>query len=290
MHSEETWNYIRRQRHRLFIRRIRQYGLFLALLVVSFWGFSVYRADNFVFSWDRPVKVMVVAVVDPATDTSGDARRGFLQRFLSSPVPGVGNVSGVEKWFREQYELQVGRTDSPVQFVVRGPVQATEPPPDGAFGEESFVTRLRGAMDFLGYFEAIGEKEEFYFRAYDAVVFVYFYDESESEKYAGQHSVASRRHRRGVVFSPLGLEYIDHCCVYLAHELCHTLGATDKYDGETSIFPHGFAEPDLDPRYPQEYAEIMAMGIPRAPGRERGVEDLGECVMGRKTAEEIGWR
>ena len=123
-----------------------------------------------------------------------------------------------------------------------------------------------------------------------AAVELVTYLKSEKKKYEGRHSVASRRHHRGVVFSPLGPEFIDRACVHLAHELCHTLGATDKYAGEESLFPDGFADPDREPLYPQEEAEVMALGIPISRGRERGAEDLGDCRMGRKTAEEIGWR
>jgi hypothetical protein len=93
----------------------------------------------------------------------------------------------------------------------------------------------------------------------------------------------------GVIFSPLGREHLPRCAALVAHEILHTLGATDKYEGERSVFPHGFAEPDRDPRYPQDLAEIMALGIPLAPGRERRVDWLSDCAVGRKTAEEIGW-
>jgi len=156
--------------------------------------------------------------------------------------------------------------------------------------EGSFLDRFWGTQAFLDYFEAAGRKETAAPEGYDALIFVYFFDPQEKKRYQGHHSVASRRHHRGVVFSPLGAEFVDRACALLAHELCHTLGATDKYQGEESVFPEGFADPDQEPRYPQEEAEIMALGIPLAPGRERAVEELGECRMGRKTAEEIGWR
>jgi len=48
--------------------------------------------------------------------------------------------------------------------------------------------------------------------------------------------------------------------VVVAHELLHTLGATDKYDPATDapLFPDGFGDPQQEPRYPQARAEIMA--------------------------------
>jgi len=77
----------------------------------------------------------------------------------------------------------------------------------------------------------------------------------------------------------------------VAHELLHTLGATDKYDlGSTlPILPIGFAEPDLSPLYPQRRAELMGGRIPVGP-REAVIPDsLREVVVGPATALEIGW-
>ena len=50
----------------------------------------------------------------------------------------------------------------------------------------------------------------------------------------------------------------------IAHELLHTLGATDKYDLRTNqpLHPDGFAEPDREPLYPQSFAELMGGRIP----------------------------
>ena len=46
----------------------------------------------------------------------------------------------------------------------------------------------------------------------------------------------------------------------IAHEILHTLGASDKYDLATlaPLYPGGYAEPERDPLYPQSFAEIMA--------------------------------
>src|SRR5256885_10386131 len=41
--------------------------------------------------------------------------------------------------------------------------------------------------------------------------------------------------------------------IVIAHELMHTLGASDKYDlgSGAPLYPIGFAEPDREPLYPQ---------------------------------------
>jgi len=76
--------------------------------------------------------------------------------------------------------------------------------------------------------------------------------------------------------------------VVIAHELLHTVGATDKYgaDGEP-VWPDGFADPER--RYPQRRAEIMAGRIPLGPGKSKMPESLRACVTGALTASEIRW-
>jgi len=79
--------------------------------------------------------------------------------------------------------------------------------------------------------------------------------------------------------------------VVIAHELLHTLGATDKYDPVTDapVFPDGYGDPTQRPRYPQASAEIMAGRIALSPTTEEMPVSLEACVIGRATATEISW-
>lgn len=79
--------------------------------------------------------------------------------------------------------------------------------------------------------------------------------------------------------------------VVIAHELLHTLGATDKYDLATNlpVNPEGYAEPDQLPLYPQHQAEIMAGRIPLSIARAIMPRSLAECVIGPATAYEINF-
>ena len=79
--------------------------------------------------------------------------------------------------------------------------------------------------------------------------------------------------------------------VVFAHELLHTLGATDKYSLASSLpqFPDGFADPTLKPVVPQKKAELMAGRIPLDAEHAVMPESLRSVVVGRLTAEEIGW-
>jgi hypothetical protein len=80
--------------------------------------------------------------------------------------------------------------------------------------------------------------------------------------------------------------------VVIAHELLHTLGASDKYDPQSlaPVFPDGYAEPDRQPRHPQRLAEIMAGRFALADGQLAMPERLGQTLIGPRTAAEIGLR
>ena len=80
--------------------------------------------------------------------------------------------------------------------------------------------------------------------------------------------------------------------VVIAHELLHTVGATDKYDADTNEprYPDGYAQPQSRPLLPQKYAEIMAGRFPSNTFDEPLMPGmLDEVQIGEKTAREINW-
>jgi len=79
--------------------------------------------------------------------------------------------------------------------------------------------------------------------------------------------------------------------VVVAHELLHTLGATDKYEPGTGqpLVPDGLGEPDRVPRYPQETGEIMAGRIATSASEAVIPDALSSLSVGPVTAREIGW-
>lgn len=77
----------------------------------------------------------------------------------------------------------------------------------------------------------------------------------------------------------------------LAHELLHTLGASDKYAPGTNApqFPDGYAAPAAKPLLPQTKAELMAGRIPLDAQHAEIPNSLRQVVIGPATAREIGW-
>ena len=69
--------------------------------------------------------------------------------------------------------------------------------------------------------------------------------------------------RIGIASCDLGDDMADFALFVAAHELFHTLSATDKYDASGhTLVPEGLAEPECAPRFPQRYAELMARNRP----------------------------
>jgi hypothetical protein len=79
--------------------------------------------------------------------------------------------------------------------------------------------------------------------------------------------------------------------VVLAHEVLHTLGASDKYDFATGqpLAPLGLGEPDRSPLYPQGFGEIMAGRIATSARDAINADSLEQMLVGPATALEIGW-
>jgi hypothetical protein len=77
----------------------------------------------------------------------------------------------------------------------------------------------------------------------------------------------------------------------ITHEILHTVGASDKYNllSVQPLYPDGFAEPNLEPLYPQSVAEIMGGRIPLSETQSDIPEGLEQTIIGLKTGQEINW-
>ena len=106
-----------------------------------------------------------------------------------------------------------------------------------------------------------------------------------------KHSTALNKGRIGRVNLFADKKYAKQNLVILAHELLHTLTATDKYDLNTGlpIYPDGFADADKSPLYPQDFAELMGGRLPISETQADIPKSLANTLIGEKTAREIGW-
>lgn len=106
-----------------------------------------------------------------------------------------------------------------------------------------------------------------------------------------EHSTAIREGMIGIAHVFASKKQARQNAVVIAHELLHTLGATDKYDLQTTYprHPEGFAEPGAEPLLPQRFAELMGGRTPVTTGQAEIPESLARVLVGTHTAAEIGW-
>ncbi len=123
----------------------------------------------------------------------------------------------------------------------------------------------------------------------DIRLYLLFYDANEHAVLS--HSTALNKGRIGRVNLFGHKEYAKQNLVITAHELLHTLTATDKYDLQTGLplYPDGYADPTKQPLYPQYYAELMGGYVPISENKKKIPASLNQVLIGFKTAREIGW-
>ena len=106
-----------------------------------------------------------------------------------------------------------------------------------------------------------------------------------------ERSVGVKNASYGVVNALASRNWSARNRIVITHELLHILGASDKYDFATGQpkAPDGLANPAQSPMYPQNRAEIMGGRIATSATTWNRPSSLKSCVIGAKTATEIGW-
>ncbi|MBN8280991.1 MAG: hypothetical protein J0M16_10315 [Gammaproteobacteria bacterium] len=123
----------------------------------------------------------------------------------------------------------------------------------------------------------------------DIRVFVLYHDPDRTA--AVPHSLGLQAGLLGVVYAWADPALDEPNNVVIAHEVLHTVGATDKYDPATNLplFPQGYGDPEAQPLLPQDTAEIMAGRIATSDAEATMPESLDQVVVGPETAAEILW-
>jgi hypothetical protein len=172
----------------------------------------------------------------------------------------------------------------PLAIELGAQAPAPPAPPDGGNALAAIVWSLRMR------FHAARVEHAQDLPAPDVRMFVVYHDPATHARLA--HSLGLEKGLVGVVNAYAADDYAGSNAVVIAHELMHTLGATDKYDRATSLprHPDGYAEPEREPLYPQRRAEIMGGRVPLSPTTAEMPDGLGQCVVGALTAAEIRWR
>lgn len=246
-------------------------GLWLLLLLATvLQAWDEYEAAQ----WKTPLLV----VVYPINADGSDITANYLNTLREA------DFDVVEDFFVKQaqtYKLALRR---PIE-VRLGPQLGNVPPAPPAV-ESNWLEIVYWSLKFRIYSllnqPSIGETA-------NIKLYLLYHDVSRHAQLL--HSTALKKGRIGRV-NLFALESQHNAnMVVLAHELLHTINATDKYyfNNNMPVFPQGFAEPEAQPLYPQTQAEIMAVAIPLSEKTSIMAPSLKEVVVGLYTANEIGW-
>jgi hypothetical protein len=176
----------------------------------------------------------------------------------------------------------------PFAFVTFGPVPQIVPPPVRV--EPGLWGLARRAFELSKFTRDVDARAHVPTRGFDTRLYIVVRP-PESAARAFVEGQSEQGGRVGVALVELDESMADLALFVAAHELFHTLGATDKYDagGRTRI-PEGLAEPGLVPPLPQRFAEVMAENRPLDPHHEVPPSSLDELSVGPSTAAEVGWQ
>lgn len=252
-------------------RRLR---ILLLLFVLATVTVSAWRTRTEVSSWQRSLIVGIYPVNGDGSAAS-EAYLAQLERDRFEPI---------EAYFAAQaktYQLEELR---PVMINLASPRAERPPqPPSGTNAMDAILWSLQ--MRYWAWRnDAINGPTP------DVRIFVLFHDPQTQRSL--HHSVGLEKGMIGLVNAFAGRAEDGGNMVVIAHELMHTLGATDKYDPITlqPRFPTGYAAPYQEPLLPQNRAEIMAGRIPVSQSEAVIPRSLDTTLVGPSTASEIGWK
>jgi hypothetical protein len=255
---------------RKFFRNIRIIFMFFILFLV---GGDALLTRWRTTDWDAPLLVAIYPVNGDKSIVAAE----YIKQLSKSDFADVSTFLEEEA---KEYKLELTH---PVELTFREQIAESPPMPPAdrnVFGVMWWSLKLRYWV-----WQVKRQSKP----TADVQLFILYFDPKQHDRLA--HSLGIQKGLIGVVNAFAHQSYTAQNNIIITHEFLHTVGATDKYDLNTGmpIFPQGFVEPDKDPLYPQEFAEIMAGSIPITKVKHKMPESLVDTIVGVETALDIGW-
>jgi hypothetical protein len=256
---------------RTFLGTLR---LALLLAVLAFVALGAWLDRSRSTDWDAPLRVTVY----PVAHGDDAATHGYVAALTDGDFAAIGSFFAAEA---ERHGLALAE---PVRVRVSHAAGMPPPLPAGAsmFGIAAWSLRFR----YWAWRVAMDDP----LPTPDVQVFALYHPAGEGQAVPDSVGLSKGLMALAHLYASDAARGSNQ--VVIAHELLHTLGATDKYDRRSGLpkAPEGLANPGQSPLYPQDFGEIMAGRV--AVGAREAVipDDLDAMLVGPLTASEIGWQ
>lgn len=248
--------------------------ILILLFILATVALGTWRAKHQSTEWDEPLRV----VIYPINGDGSEASKAYIASL------DVDMFAPIEQFMEEEAARYSMTIKQPVS-VRLGPVIDEQPPAPPADRAAWKVALWSLQLRYWAY-----RHNPYAGAAPHIRLYVLYHDPATQPVLA--HSLGLEKGLIGVIHAFAARSMTSRNNVVIAHEMLHTLGATDKYDLATGqpIYPDGYAEPEKEPRLPQQFAEIMGGKIPVTETRAEMPSSLKRALIGPKTAGEINWR
>ncbi|MCG6970539.1 MAG: hypothetical protein PVF34_13075 [Gammaproteobacteria bacterium] len=246
----------------------------ILLFILFVVGVDTYLTKARTTDWDRPLIVVVYPI-------NGDGSKAASEYMTALTLE---DFTDIERFFTDEAQYYKLPLTKPVE-VRLAPVLADKPP--RAPQDKSPLTVGWWSLKMRWWSATL--ESGYQGPPPDIKMYVMYYDAKNATHV--DHSLGLEKGLIGVVYAYAQDNLTSKNNVVIAHELLHTVGATDKYDLASGqpIYPEGYAKPNKDPLLPQEYAEIMGGAIPVSRSNSEMPDSLDECLIGPRSAQEINW-
>jgi hypothetical protein len=253
----------------------RRFRILILLLILLGIIVSTQLDRRSIARWEAP---LVVAVF-PINADGSEVTKNYIASLTAR------DFADIESFFDEEARAHRVALRNPVRIVVAPQLEAIPPKPPA--GNPSVVEIMAWSLHLRWWAWRTPPKSQGVTPR--VRLFLLFY--SPITHAVLDHSTGLEKGRIGIVNLFASPNAVGSNQVVIAHELLHTVGASDKYDFLSSLptYPEGYAEPFTAPRYPQRYAEIMGGRVPQSPTSASIPDSLSQVTIGAWTAAEIGW-
>ena len=252
---------------------LRAIRIAVLLFILIFVGLSAWLTKARSTDWNNSLDVKIYPINADGSERS--------QRYIDALRPRT--FAGVERFMVREVNRHGRSLDRPVRILLGE--QIAEQPPELPQSPNMLRVMAWSLTMRLWVDDVTDEQDDI---EPDISIFVRYHNPDTS--LALENSVGVQKGMFGIVNAHTGRLNDGRNNLVIAHEFLHTLGATDKYDPDTGfpLAPHGIADPQRSPLYPQRQTEIMGGRLPLGPDHAVIPDGLATVIIGPLTAREIG--